>query len=241
MSEDLSIDDVSFDDIQQINQLDDEIKADDLQSLVRMILADKLKSLEERAQEELSQIKGRQARMRFLNSLLRLVNNSKDKDDGIDLKNHPELEKLIGEAKQYSLDADKLEQEADQLEKDAEKLTNEADQSIDPKQIKKLKAEAAQKKKEAKVKRDDASEMKDIAHSVQLLIDHKKISREEKVSLVENIRSTFDDLNSINQYQVQTTNRLNNERHETLLMARMIMKTLHESITHMARAASGRG
>ena len=220
--------------VEEINTINSTEEAD-LQVLVKMLLAEKLKDLEEKALEELSQIKTRQQKMRFLNNLLRLLNSTKDKDDGIDFEKHPEFYKIRDEALQMANQSEELEKEAEKLENEAADLLNKNPND------RKTQMDAKKKEGEAKAKRDEAAEMRDISKAVKILSEKKKISKDEKVALIENVRTVFDDLNSINNMQIQASNKLNNERHETLLMARMIMKTLHESIVHMARGAGGRG
>jgi hypothetical protein len=61
----------------------------------------------------------------------------------------------------------------------------------------------------------------------------------ERERLVENIRTTVEDLNVENDMMLQEVTRLNNERYESYQMARTILKPLHDSKTSHARAARG--
>lgn len=54
-------------------------------------------------------------------------------------------------------------------------------------------------------------------------------TKEERDRLVENIRMSVEDYNVQNEMQLQTLNRLTNERYESYQMARSIMKPLHEA------------
>ena len=54
-------------------------------------------------------------------------------------------------------------------------------------------------------------------------------TKEERDRLVDNIRVTSDDLNVLNDMQLQTINRLTNERYESYQMARSILKPLHDA------------
>ena len=56
-----------------------------------------------------------------------------------------------------------------------------------------------------------------------------KFSKEERDRLVENVRLTVDDLNVKNEMQLQSVNRLTNERFECYQMAKSILKPLHEA------------
>lgn len=61
-------------------------------------------------------------------------------------------------------------------------------------------------------------------------LDEKKVkySKDERDRLVENIRMTIEDYNVQNEMQMQTVNRLTNERYESYQMARSILKPLHD-------------
>lgn len=62
-----------------------------------------------------------------------------------------------------------------------------------------------------------------------------KFTKGERDRLVENIRMTIEDLNVMNDMQLQTINRLTNERYESYQMARSILKPLHETKMQMAK------
>ncbi len=62
-----------------------------------------------------------------------------------------------------------------------------------------------------------------------------KYTKGERDRLVENIRMTVEDLNVMNDMQLQTINRLTNERYESYQMARSILKPLHETKMQMAK------
>lgn len=70
---------------------------------------------------------------------------------------------------------------------------------------------------------------------VDLQEDKYKYSKDERDRLVENIRMTIEDLNVSNDMQLQTINRLTNERYESYQLARTILKPLHESKSQIAR------
>jgi len=65
-------------------------------------------------------------------------------------------------------------------------------------------------------------------------------SKLEKERLVENIKMTVDDFNVKNDLQMQTVNRLTNERYESYQLARSILNPLHEDKKNKARAIAGR-
>lgn len=64
---------------------------------------------------------------------------------------------------------------------------------------------------------------------VEVDADKLTYTKEERDRLIDNIRMTTDDLNVINDMQLQTINRLTNERYESYQMARSILKPLHEA------------
>lgn len=63
-----------------------------------------------------------------------------------------------------------------------------------------------------------------------------KYSKDERDRFVDNIQMTIDDFNVHNEMQLQTINRLTNERHECYQLARSILKPLHEAKMQTARA-----
>lgn len=62
-----------------------------------------------------------------------------------------------------------------------------------------------------------------------------KYSKDERDRLVENIRMTIEDYNTQNEMQMQTVNRLTNERYESYQMARSILKPLHDAKMNVVR------
>lgn len=75
-----------------------------------------------------------------------------------------------------------------------------------------------------------------------LELDHKKgaYKKEDRERLIENIKMAVEDLNVQNDMQLQTLNRLMNERYEAYQMIRTIMKPLHDDKIQKARALAGR-
>lgn len=79
---------------------------------------------------------------------------------------------------------------------------------------------------------------KDLGLEVPAIKD--KYTKDERTRLVENLRTTCDDLNIQNDMQVQTISRITNERHEAFQMMRGILKPAHEDKINKARAIAGR-
>lgn len=65
-------------------------------------------------------------------------------------------------------------------------------------------------------------------------------TKEERDRFVENIRMTVEDLNVKNDMQLNTINRLTNERYESFQLLKTIFKPLHEANMQAARGAAGR-
>lgn len=73
------------------------------------------------------------------------------------------------------------------------------------------------------------------ALGVQYKDGQAKFTKEERDRLVENIRLTADDMNVKNEMQLQTVNRLTNERFECFQLAKSIFKPLHEAKLQIIR------
>lgn len=67
----------------------------------------------------------------------------------------------------------------------------------------------------------------------------QKYTKDERDRLMENIRMTVEDYNVQNEMQLQTLNRLANERYESYQMARSILKPLHEAKMTPAKGIKG--
>lgn len=76
-------------------------------------------------------------------------------------------------------------------------------------------------------------------HGVDVVDDKTKYSRDDRDRLVENLRMTIEDLNVQNDMQLQTVQRLTNERYESYQMSRTIFKTLHDDKHYKARKIAG--
>lgn len=68
-----------------------------------------------------------------------------------------------------------------------------------------------------------------------------KYGKEERERLLENIRMTVEDLNTLNELQLQTITRLTNERYESYQMARNIAKPEHDAKLSPSRNIHPRG
>lgn len=75
-------------------------------------------------------------------------------------------------------------------------------------------------------------------YGLNIPADKTKFNGQERERLVENIRTTCDDLNVQSDLQLQTISRLNSERQEAYQIARSMMKAIHDDIMHKAQAMS---
>ena len=185
----------------------------DLQTMAKALVAQRLSDLKNRGVVEVQLLKERQERIRLMHSMLRAINESSD-DNGVDFKKNPEFAKIRGQAKELMDAGNTLIAQADELEKQG-------------------------KKAEAKAMREEGSEMLEVARVLGADSTKEVFNKDAKDKLVENLRMTCEDLNTVNQLQTQTVSRLNNELHESLLIGRDIMKRVHEILSAMARGIRG--
>ncbi len=186
----------------------------DLQSMAKTLVASRIGHLKDKVAEEVKDLKERHQRIRLMHRMLRAINDTKQENGGIDFSKSPELQEMRKQAKELSEQADKLLAEADKLEKEG-------------------------KVQEAKELRDEASELKDVAKAMGADASKNTYTKEEKEKLVENLRMTSEDIQTLNQLQTQTVSRLNNELHESLLIGRDIIKKVHEILSLMSRGIRG--
>ncbi|MDB2613820.1 hypothetical protein N9Y92_01525 [Chlamydiales bacterium] len=75
---------------------------------------------------------------------------------------------------------------------------------------------------------------------IDIPVNKRKFTAQERERLVENIKLTIDDKNVQNELQMQTVNRLNNDRQEIFQLIRSILKPLHDAKIHHAQGIAGR-
>lgn len=208
-NENLALRSRAIDQVIEVNPEDDT----ELQTMAKALVTQRLTNLKNRGLTEVQQLKDRQQRIRLMHSMLRAINESSD-ENGVDFKKNAEFEKLREKAKELMQAGNALVAEADRLEKEGRKA-------------------------EAKALREEGSEMQEVAQVLGAESSKEIYSKDEKDKLVENLRMTCEDLNTVNQLQTQTVSRLNNELHESLLIGRDIMKRVHEILSAMARGIRG--
>lgn len=77
-------------------------------------------------------------------------------------------------------------------------------------------------------------------YGVEITEGKYNYNREERDRLIDNIRMTADDYNTLNDMQLQSITRLTTERYESYHLARSIMKPLHEDKVNKARSLGGK-
>lgn len=218
----------------------------DLDNLTKLLCADRLSHLEDRAKDEFSQLRNRQLRIRLLHNLIRTITSNSDPKGNFDVsKIQDHITAAVEQLKAQSKGLlEKLP--ADLLEELEEKYADKEYVSLnDVRDHLKSKNNKVWQDSFEKIEQEIA-EIEDVMRSFEGVKDSKgkiktdSYNKEERDRWVEILRTTSDDLNMLHQMQVQVVNRLNNERNETLLMSRTIMKTLHEDKLSKARAIAGR-
>ncbi len=215
-----------------------------LDGLTKLLCGQRLSMLEDRSRDEFTQLRNRQFRIRLLHNLVRAINAASDAKGNFDSKT---VQETIKEAN------DQLHKELDQLHKKLpqelmtafkDKFSGEARPSLN--QLRDLVAGNGDWATSLEALEQDIAEVEDVARAMEGIKDSKGNlktgghNKEERDRWLDILRTTSDDLSMLHQMQVQTVNRLNNERNETLLMSRTIMKTLHEDKISKARAMAGR-
>jgi len=198
------------------------------QTLLKLLCAHRLKELERIMYDETQTLKKRQQRIRWLNSVLRAINQSTETKKGtLEIQEGSELEKIFEKGKELYEEAEKMMEEAGAIDEEIEELVQDPEKNKDL--IHSL-------KKHSKLLKEEAQEIMDTVNAANVYGNKDWYGKEERERLVENIRMAHEDLTSLNNQQMQKVNRMNNERHETLLMAKMLAKMLNDDILNKARS-----
>jgi hypothetical protein len=88
---------------------------------------------------------------------------------------------------------------------------------------------------------DEIKQLVKEAKELGVAVDEGKTqyNKDERDRLMENVRMTIDDLNVQNEMQLQTINRLTNERYESYQMVRSTMKPIDDVKQRIAREVKG--
>ena len=147
-----------------------------LEALLLLIHADRLKTLRDQAAQEFEELNDRQEKVKKLHDALEGINNATGDKGNLEVKNNPDLQELLSQAKDVGVDID---------------------------------------------------------------LDKKKYSKEERDRLVDNLKMKTEDLNVKNNMQLDVTQRLHTERLESFQMARSIIKPLDDDKRNKARKMAG--
>jgi len=215
----------------------DQIGDHSLQTLAHMLLLEKLEKVDGDVRDEVRVLTGRQQRIEFLDRYLREMNASVESaTETVDRHNLEDVIqdglKMKDEADQYRIQADKIEAEIGAL--------REEDEFGNVQLI-------ARKESEAKWLRESTDEIYTTLRACDILTKDGEIVegpsvylKESTRRLLENMRSYNKILQTRNNTQSQMVQRLNNERHEALMLAKDIQRTINEIMKRIASHIAGR-
>lgn len=175
--------------------------------------------LDRKVSHETESYKKRHQRVIFLHDMQTAINLATETNGGIDFNKHEDLKKIRLEARKMHKEGEKLLNRAAELEAISEDAHNAV---------------------LAKSLRDEAAELRSAIKAMDALSDKQVYTKEEKDRLVENIRTTCDNFNTMNQLQSQTINRLNNEFHQVMLGANNVLKKDDEMNKKFFQGIAGR-
>lgn len=100
-----------------------------IEALILLINTDHLKNLKDRTRQELSELKGRQEKVRALHSLLRSINTATDDKGKLDCSNNQEIKDLLQKAKDLGVDikSDKFKYSKEERDRLVENIRIAAD------------------------------------------------------------------------------------------------------------------
>lgn len=226
--------------VEEVNNLI-QVGAYNLDQLVRMLLTDKMLQVDIKVKDEISLLNDRQKRVEFLNKFLRELNTKTSvSDESLD---RSLLQGLIDEGMQLKADADKKLVEVTQLEEKMNAL-----KALEPSTSNTTQIDELQKK--INFNRTTALETYDTLRACDIIkekgkdqfepVDRKSYSERERERLVENVRSQNKMMQDLNAFQSQKIQQCNSERHETIMLAKDIAKTLHDIKKRFASNIAGR-
>lgn len=215
--------------------LDPAIADASLQDLIKSMLVDKIEDVEQEAREEVKVLTERQKRIEYLNKYLRGINSETSSKDGT--VDTGKLEHLKEEGLKFKEEADSFREKADELREKLQELKDGNENYS--KEIRAIEKEINWLEESAE-EIDSMLQACDIIDNEGNIVDGpRKYSDAVRGKVIENIRSHSKILQSRNSYQSQMVTRLNNERHEVLMLAKEMARNLHEIIKRMASNTRG--
>jgi hypothetical protein len=206
-----------------------------LQTLLTMMLMEKIDNTDKQTRKEVDILTDRQKRVEFLNKYLRAVNSNTSTKNGT-VKTET-LEEIRAEGLQLLEDADSRKAKAEELRGQVEQLKSSDEDHA---------AEIADMEKEISWLEESAEEIYTTLQACDIIDEEKnpvtppkKYTDPVRGKIIENIRSYSKMLQSRNNYQSQVVSRLNNERHEVLMLAKDMSRSLHEILKKMASNIKG--
>lgn len=204
-----------------------------LDAMICLRTIDTLADVDNSTKTEFMQLKRRQDNIRLLHQLMKAINKATDNKSTVDLTKNPELkacfEQINTSVAKFIADSEALLRKSEETQNKALTLENEG-----------KKEEAEDLRERAASLKEDALELKEVAKI--LTIDKEKtfFSKDERERILENARTTCGDLNVRNDLQMQTIQRLTNNRHELLHYARTIQKTVQDTLMRISQRIGGR-
>jgi len=208
-----------------------------LQKMAHMLLIEKLEKVDGDVRDEVRVLVDRQKRIEFLDRFTREVNaNIESSSETLD---RGQLKEVIHEGLKLKDEADQLRIQADNIASEAAGLRSE-DEFGNAQLI-------SRKEGEAKWLRDSADEIYTTLRACDIVTKEGEIVdgpstylREATTRLLENIRSYAKILQTRNNTQSQKVQRLNNERHEVMMLAKDIARTISDILKRIASHIGGR-
>jgi len=207
------------------------INGHSLQTMIQMVLADKLNQVDGEVREEIRVLNDRQGRVEYLDKYLRQINATIDNATGSLNRKH--LEELNQEGLMLKDEAEQRLRQAESVEAEIIYLREDDEEGYG--QV------IAKKEREAKWLRESANEIydtlkacKQITKELESVKGPKTYIKEDVTRLMENLRSYSKILQTRNHTQLQMVNRANTERNTVLMQCQQLQRTIHEIMKKIA-------
>jgi len=215
----------------------DNIGDHSIQKMAHMLLIEKLEKVDGDVRDEVRVLVDRQKKVEFLDRFTREINSHVESSSGT--VDRGQLAEVIQEGLKLKDQADQLQIQADNIE--AEVITLKSEDEFENAQL------ISRKETEAKWLRESADEIYTTLRACDIMTKEGEIVdgpsvylKEATTRLLENIRSYGKILQSRNNTQSQKVQRLNNERHEVMMLAKDISRTISDILKRIASHIGGR-
>jgi hypothetical protein len=202
----------------------------DLENALKLLKTSSTSRLEDQMGQELQFMRDRTRRLQFMHNAIKIINAAADKDGKIDFGKNPELIKLREQGKEMQKLADQSAEESKNLNNEATKLemeAEEAEKNGDHATALAKRKEADGKKFKARLKAEESRELTDVVNALQANSSKLVYDKNEKNQLVEGLRMTCDDFNTLHQMSTTQSNKLYAERNEMIAFIKDFFTKLH--------------